>query len=174
MSSIADRALAFATAKHQGKKRRNGEEFIVHPIAVGEHIKRYKSDECFDELIAAGYLHDILEETDVTYVELVNTFGYLIAGMVLELTTDEDMKTDLGKEKYLSYRFKNMTSWALSIKLCDRLHNTSDLTILDDDFKDRYIEETENILDFLEKNRELTNTQMAIISEIRKNIENIK
>lgn len=172
--SIVEEALAFATEKHKGQKRRTGKDFIVHPLAVGEYIKKYKSHDCFDELIAVCYLHDVLEETDTTYVELVNAFGYLIAGIVMELTTDSDLNRELGKEKYLSYRFKNMTSWALSIKLCDRLHNTSDLELLDLDFRERYVNETNYILDFLEGHRDLTNTQKTIIAAIRENIDKIK
>ena len=171
--SIVEKALEYATKKHEGQKRITGKDYIVHPIAVGEYIKKYKSHDCFDELVAVCYLHDILEETNTTYVELANVFGYLIAGIVMELTTDEDLVSELGKEKYLSYRFKNMTSWALSIKLCDRLHNTSDLELLNPDFRERYVNETDYILNFLEEHRELSNTQITIISEIRKNIDKV-
>jgi len=168
--NIIEFAESFAASKHEGQMRKNGEIFLVHPLTVGSYIKKYKKNDWFDELIAAAYLHDVLEDTDTTYVELANNFGYLIAGIVLELTTDEDMKAEIGKERYQAIRLKNMTSWALTIKLCDRLHNTEDLEIVNPEFRERYTIQTQNILTFLEENRELTKTQIKIIKDIRKNL----
>jgi len=170
---VIELAEKFAARKHKGQMRKNGEVFLVHPLTVGLYIKKYKKNDWFDELIAAAYLHDVLEDTDTTYVELVKEFGYLIAGIVLELTTDNDMLNEIGKERYQAIRFKNMTSWALTIKLCDRLHNTEDLAYSDIEFRERYSSQTKNILDFLEKNRELTKTQTTIIKDIRKNLESL-
>jgi Guanosine polyphosphate pyrophosphohydrolases/synthetases len=170
---VVELAEKFAAKKHEGQMRKNGEVFLVHPLMVGSYIKKYKKNDWFNELVAAAYLHDVLEDTDTTYVELVKEFGYLIAGIVLELTTDKDMLKEIGKERYQAIRFKNMTSWALTIKLCDRLHNTEDLNDADNEFRERYANQTRNILDFLEENRELTKTQIIIIKDIRKNLEDL-
>lgn len=160
-------AKLYATEKHKGQKRRDGSDYIGHPIAVGELVNKYKESHNLKRIIAAAYLHDTLEDTDTTYYDLVETFGYDIASLVMEVTTNEDMKNAIGKEQYLAYKLKHMTNWALVIKLCDRLHNVSDLDNADPKFKERYTNETKFIIDYIENNRTLTETHKAIIRDIK-------
>lgn len=163
---ISQMARKYATIKHKGQKRKTGEDYIVHPIAVAELLLKFKQSKNIDRLLAAAYLHDILEDTDTTYYELVEIFGYDIASIVMELTTDEDMKKAIGKSQYLAYKLKNMTSWALAIKLCDRLNNVSDLETADEAFRNKYINETIFILDYIVQNRKLSSTHLEIIKAI--------
>lgn len=163
---IDKKALKFAYIKHQNQKRKNGEDYIVHPIAVAKNVKMYKKSHNINNLLAAAYLHDTLEDTNTNYYELISYFGFNIASLVLELTNDEDIKQELGKTKYLCYKLKNMTSWALTIKLCDRLDNVKDLINADIDFKNRYKKETNDIIKYIINNRKLSNTQLRIIQEI--------
>ena len=116
-----------------------------------------------------AYLHDTLEDTKATYYDLLKYFGPQVAGIVLELTTDEDMRKEIGKEKYLSIKMKNMTSWALVIKLCDRLDNVSDLCNGSEEFRERYVAETLGILNYLVDNRKLSpsDPQYSFISVSR-------
>lgn len=159
-------AKKYATEKHRGQKRKTGEDYIIHPIAVAKFVKKYKKSHNIDNLIAAAYLHDVLEDTDATYYELVKLFGYNVASLVMELTTDEDIKNKIGKKQYLAYKLKNMTSWSLVIKLCDRLHNVLGLDLCDEKFKEKYIKETNFIIDYIKNNRELSNTHKIIIEDI--------
>jgi (p)ppGpp synthase/HD superfamily hydrolase len=171
--NISERAKKYATEKHKGQPRKNGDEYISHPIGVAELVIKYKKSHNIDVLTAAAYLHDVLEQTDATYYELVDLFGYDVASIVMELTTNEEMKDAIGKERYLAYKLKHMTSWALVIKLCDRLHNISDLDLQDESFRNRYIGETLYILNYIIDNRELSDTHKAIIRDIRLGIDNV-
>ncbi len=164
--NIGEIARMYATEKHKGQKRKNGEDYIVHPNSVAALLLKYKKSHNINRLRAVAYLHDILEETDTTYYELVDIFGYDIASMVLELTNNKEMKNALGKSVYLAYKLKYITSWALTIKLCDRLDNISDIEKLDEEFRTRYSEETFFIINYLLENRILSNTQRNIINDI--------
>lgn len=160
-------AKLFATEKHSGQTRRNGDEYITHPIAVGDLVNKYKESHNIKRLVAAAYLHDVLEDTDATYYDLVEIFGYDIASLVMEVTSNDEMKKAFGKDKYLAYKLNHMTSWALVIKLCDRLHNVSDLNLADERFRNNYISETKFIIDYIEKNRKITSTHKKIIRDIK-------
>lgn len=164
--NIADIAKSFAIDKHKEQYRKNGNPYIIHPISVASLLKKYKKSHNINRLMAAAYLHDTLEDTNTSYYELVDTFGYDIAGLVMELTTDENMKKEIGKNKYLAYKLNSMTKWALSIKLCDRLDNISDLEEMEESFSKRYLEETIFIIDYICENRELTKTHRDIIKDI--------
>lgn len=168
METISEKALKFATEKHKGKYRKGKEHkpYITHPINVANLIKKYKESHKIESLVAAAYLHDTIEDTDATFYELVDKFGIEIAALVREVTTDKDLKNEIGKAKYLAIKMKNMSNWALDIKLCDRLDNISDLNDVDEEFRNDYIKETLYIVNYLLNNRKLTNTQVRIIKDI--------
>ena len=164
--NIASEALDYATMMHDGQYRKDGTDYINHPIRVANYVSEFKSSLNMDVLLASAYLHDTLEDTKATYYDIVNKFGPQIAGLVLELTTDEEIKKYLGKTKYLEIKMKNMSSWALLIKLCDRLDNVSDLMTSSENFRNRYARETIDILNYLLSNRELSDTHINIIKSI--------
>lgn len=163
---MANYALEFATRMHEGEFRKNGAPYISHPIKVAEYVSKFKISKEKDILVTAAYLHDVLENTNATYYDIVYLFGAQVASIVLELTTDEDLKKEIGKERYLEIKMKNMSSWALVIKLCDRLDNVSDLKTSNEEFRNRYSKETIEIIDYLIKNRYLSKTHLNIIKEI--------
>lgn len=82
-------------------------------------------------LLSSAYLHNILEDAKLTYDDLVRLFGNSIASLVLELTNDKEMVKLIGKTNYLSIKMKSMSSYALCLKLYDRLDNVSDLVNVD-------------------------------------------
>lgn len=163
---MASEALNYASMMHDGQYRKDGTDYINHPIRVANYVSEFKSSSNMDVLLASAYLHDTLEDTKATYYDIVNKFGPQIAGLVLELTTDEDIKKYLGKTKYLEIKMKNMSSWALLIKLCDRLDNVSDLMTSSESFRNRYARETVDILNYLLSNRKLSDTHINIIKSI--------
>jgi len=163
---ISKRALDYAIKMHSGQYRKGGLEYITHPIKVAEYVSKFKESHNIDVLRAASYLHDTLEDTNATYYDLVNKFGPEVASIVLELTTDKELKNLVGKTNYLKIKMKNMSSWALVIKLCDRLDNVSDLMERDEKFRNKYVEETTEILNYLINNRILSGTHIAIIKQI--------
>lgn len=73
----------------------------------------------------------------------------------------------MGKAEYLARKLVKMSSWALVIKLCDRLDNVSDFCLAPPEFIEKYAAETDIILDRLEAERELSNTHVRIIKDIR-------
>ncbi len=171
MEDKIKKAKEYATKMHKGQYRKGGEEYIVHPTRVANYVKEFKESNELDMLIEAAYLHDTIEDTNATYYDLVHEFGPGVASIVLELTTDEDMKKELGKKRYLQIKLKNMSSWALVIKLCDRLDNVTDMKNCSQDFIYKYKNETTEILKYLKENRELSNTHKRIIEEIEKKLK---
>lgn len=170
-----ERALKFANRMHEGQIRKDKTPYIEHPKRVAKYVKYFKKDsKHLDILIPAALLHDTLEDTNLSFYDIVEFFGAEIAGVVLELTTDDELKKEIGKSRYLELKMKNMSSWALTIKLCDRLDNVSDLVNANEEFRNRYVKETLEIINFLLENRNLSKTQYRIILTIVKRINKIE
>jgi len=161
----------FAKEKHAGQVRKFTKiPYITHPENVAKIIKENKKSHKINELIAAAILHDTLEDTKTTEKELKKLFGKLITSLVKELTTNEKEKEKMGKKEYLTKKMINMSSWSLVIKLADRLDNVSGLNKATKKFKEKYIEETNYILDNLEKKRKLSETHKKLIKKIRRKL----
>jgi len=155
----------FAEQKHAGQKRMDGTPYINHPKRVAEIVKRYKSSHKINELVQASLLHDTVEDTNTSLKCLEKEFGKLIASLVWELTSYR--RLDISKGEQLLHKMLNMSSWALVIKLADRLDNVSDLTTANKKFAEKYCDETKFILDNLESKRQLTSPQKNLICSIR-------
>lgn len=167
ISENLKKAIEYATKMHKGQTRLTGEPYINHPLHVLQNVLKYKESKNIETLLISACLHDTIEDTSATYYDIVERFGPQVASLVLEVTTDEDMKNALGKCQYLSIKMKNMSSWALVIKLCDRLDNVNDLLrCKDDKFKNKYINETIEILNYLIENAKLSKTHVTIIEQI--------
>ena len=122
---IVRRAYEFSARAHQGQRRRSGEPYLQHPIAVAGVLTSLKTDVT---AIVAGLLHDTLEDTVATPEELEKEFGKDVVHLV-------DGVTKIGKITFKSYEEKqaeNFRKMVLSmaddirvvlIKLADRLHN---------------------------------------------------
>ena len=70
--SMLTRAYRFASAAHEGQKRKSGEPFIVHPIEVGVILADLRMDA---ETVCAALLHDTVEDTDITADVVEEEFG---------------------------------------------------------------------------------------------------
>jgi (p)ppGpp synthase/HD superfamily hydrolase len=164
-TNLVLKAIKFATEKHQGQLRKvSGDEYITHPISVSYLVAIYKKSKHLDELISAAYLHDTLEDTKTTFLELSTEFTPLTASLVKELTSDANEINKIGKLVYLQKKMVAMSSYSLVIKLCDRLHNISDNPT------DKMLDDTTQLLVYLEKNRKLTNTHKELVKAIRTEI----
>lgn len=172
-NNLISKARKLATEKHLGQFRKfSGEAYIEHPKRVAQTVLKYKDSEHLDELMAASLLHDVVEDTDYTISEIEQEFGELVASLVHELTSIENLK---GYEKalYLSDKMENMTSWALVIKLADRYDNVSDLRHVNKSFRQKYIKETKAIISHLIASRELSLTHVELITDILKEITGV-
>ncbi len=166
ISENLKKAIDYAVRMHEGQTRLNGEPYIKHPLHVVQNVLKYKKSKNIEVLLMSACLHDTIEDTDTTYYDIFQNFGPQVASLVLELTTDEDMKNELGKVKYLKIKMKNMSSWALTIKLCDRLDNCSDLLSCSEEFQEKYVLETLDILEYISQFRTLTGTQIRLVEDI--------
>lgn len=107
------KALEFATRKHAGHKRRNGDNYIIHPIRVSQEVNTTRQ-----KVIAL--LHDTLEDTETTYDEINAEFGVEVADAVLCLTHHEN-------EPYETYIDRVKTNAdAIAVKVADISDNLSD------------------------------------------------
>lgn len=168
------KAFNYAKKMHEGQLRRDGTPYIEHPLRVANYVARFEGFKNIEILIVSALLHDTIENTNTTYYDIENLFDYAVANIVEELTIDEEKRKEVGKEKYLETKMEKMTNWALIIKLCDRLDNTSDLTTSNEEFRDRYSKETIDVLTYVVNNRPLTTTHIEIIEQIINNIAQVQ
>lgn len=164
---LLEKAILFATQKHAGQlRKRNGMPYIMHPIAVMTILNEIKKSNNGLLIAIACLLHDVVEDCGVTLQEIGELFGHRVASLVEELTSDEKEIAHVGKKEYLAHKMLTMSSYALRIKLADRLHNLSDFDV-ERDFNKMI--ETIFILDNLKK-RNLTSTHRKLIKIIRKKL----
>ena len=127
------RAIEFATQKHKGQKRIGGDEYISHPIAVYEMIKKQGYGE--DYQITALF-HDLLEDTDTTEEEILfySNQNVLLAVKLLTKEKGYDIKNYIDGIK--------ANPIAFAVKSADRLHNLQCALVTSTEFKRKYILET--------------------------------
>lgn len=168
-------ALAYATRAHAAQTRADGKTpYVTHPIRVAHNVEKFKLSKNIDALISAAYLHDTIEDTNTTHKDLKRMFGGLVASLVQELTSDKAEIKRQGKTEYLKKKMSGMTSYALVIKLADRLDNVQDIaTARTPAWRERYRNETQQILDYIERNRVLSGTHRQLIDLIRKKLQEI-
>ena len=171
-----EKALEYATKKHEGQKRDGivPEPYINHPIRVANLVEKYmKKNEKMEDYKTAAILHDTLEDTDATYEEEVELVGEDIANIVLNLTNDRNKIEEVGKAVYLADKMVNMDDNTLVVKLCDRYDNVCGLTYVDDDFNEKYIDDTIYMMNYLLIYRHLNKTHLKIVNKIMKKVEEV-
>lgn len=94
-ADLVHRAFAFACEKHAKQKRKSGEPYIIHPVEVTEILAELELDE---QSLAAGLLHDVVEDCDVTPAELEAEFGHEVAQLVDGVTKLQISGVDDGKQ----------------------------------------------------------------------------
>jgi GTP pyrophosphokinase len=121
---LAVSALRFARRVHLGQYRKQtGEQFVQHPIAVA----RLLSDAGYDEpLIAAAYLHDVVEKTDVSLDEVRERFGPSVAALVDYLSEDPDIEGYGDRKRALRHGIIDSGGDPVVIYAADRVANMRD------------------------------------------------
>lgn len=158
-------AIRFADKYHKGQKRKaSGNDYFTHPLGASYLLVLFKVSKNLEDLLCAIILHDTIEDTKATYDLILRKFGMLVASLVFEMSSEPVEKAKLGKLEYLKKRFQGYSSYALVLKLIDRLSNMMDKP------SEKQMEETRILLDHTEKNRRLSGTHKKIIAEIRKYI----
>ena len=118
-------AYFFGEINHRGQKRNSGEDYFIHPIAVATTLSNMKLD---DQTICAGLMHDVLEDTEVTYDEMEEKFGHEITFLVDGVTKLKNLNYSSREEKQAENIRKMVMAMSndvrvVLIKLADRLHN---------------------------------------------------
>ena len=134
------KAYAFASEAHKGQKRSSGEDYIIHPCAVVEILADFGFD---SSTVIAAFLHDVLEDTNVTAEELKALFGEEILSLVEGVTKLDKLKFNSREDAQAENFRKLFMALAkdlrvIIIKLADRLHNMRSLEYLPHE-KQQYI-----------------------------------
>ena len=151
---VVCQAFHFANDAHKNIRRRSGEPYMLHPIAVAQIVVDdiglgYKS-------ISAALLHDVVEDTDYTVDDLRERFGDKIASLVDGLTKiktvldneDKNKQSDLASRSLQAENFKrilltlNDDPRVVLIKLADRLHNCRTIEYMPEHKRDKILSET--------------------------------
>ena len=119
------RAYEFAKKAHDGQKRESGEPYIIHPCAIARILINLGMDV---NTIAAALLHDVIEDTPVTYEQVAEEFSVEIADLVngvtklerIQFTSREEFQAESLRKMFLAMA---RDIRVLIIKLADRLHN---------------------------------------------------
>lgn len=141
------RAFEFAYSLHEGQYRASGEPYIMHPVAVAGLLRDLGGGAA---MIAAGFLHDVVEDTDVTPEELEQRFGpevrCLVEGVTKLSKFNFSSKTERQAENFRRM-FLAMAQdiRVIVVKLADRLHNMRTLEHLADEKRRRIALETREI-----------------------------
>jgi guanosine-3',5'-bis(diphosphate) 3'-pyrophosphohydrolase len=137
-------AWAFSIQQHQGQRRASGEVYISHPLEVAQVLAELKMDAT---AIAAGLLHDAVEDTDVTAAEISKRFGEQVAHIVEGVTKLDKIKF-ANREDHQAENIRKMLLAMVTdvrvviIKLADRLHNMRTLEHLRPEKQQRIARET--------------------------------
>ncbi|BBH52489.1 RelA/SpoT family protein [Fluviispira sanaruensis] len=141
---ILYKAFKFAHNLHAGQRRKSGEPYIIHPLAVAEILAEFKIDETS---LVAAILHDVVEDTHVSVEEVSHEFGESVAALVEGLTKLAKVQFRSSQEK-MAENFRKMIV-AMSrdirviiVKLADRTHNMRTLRALSLEKRQRIAEET--------------------------------
>ena len=133
--SVIKRAYLFAKEKHQGQFRKSGEAYIYHPMNVALILTTIYAD---FETIAAGLLHDVLEDCDCSAEEMEKKFGSTITKLVQGVTKLSKIHFSTENEYLIDYYKKIIVGMSedvrvIIVKLADRLHNMRTLWAIPED-----------------------------------------
>lgn len=127
-TNIVDRARRFAKGAHDGQLRSDMQTPFINHAKATAHILEQVTDDA--NLIAAGWLHDVIEDCDVTYEHLIDEFNEDIAHLVRAVT-----KNRQGHYPNLD----PLDRRAAMLKFADRLSNIADLRGWDNDRRAKYL-----------------------------------
>lgn len=137
-------AFLLAAQAHQGVIRKSGEPYITHPLEVARILAEMHLDA---DTVCAALLHDVIEDTDYTYIDIEKRFGTVVANLVEGVTKLETQhfsdKTAASKASFQKFMQAMSADFrVVIIKLTDRLHNLRTLDHMKPDARRRICKET--------------------------------
>src|ERR1700680_4597879 len=141
---LVRKAYEFSQKNHAGQTRASGEPYLVHPLSVAQVLAEMKMDAV---AIAAGLLHDSVEDTSVTIVDIRKEFGEQVAHIVEGVTKISQIDFATREEQQAENLRKMMLAMVddirvVLIKLADRLHNMRTLEHLAPERQQKIAKET--------------------------------
>src|SRR3954463_7320254 len=143
------RAYVFSAFEHRGQVRHSGEPYLIHPLAVADFLADMKLDAV---AIAAGLLHDVVEDTLTTIERIRELFGPEVAHVVEGVTKISaiPLSTSTSEERQAENFRKMLLAMVddirvILVKLADRVHNMRTLSHLPEERRVRVAEETRDI-----------------------------
>lgn len=142
------KAYEYAYNEHKGMKRLTGDDFITHPLEVTKILMDLNVD---DTTIIASLLHEVINNGNKTYEDLVNDFGEDIAKLVLSVSKINKLELPDNNESSVIYLRKILVGLAqdvrvMYIKLADRLHNMRTNWAINPSKQKQKAEETMSVL----------------------------
>ncbi len=152
VTPLIDKAILFCIEAHQNQYRKSGEPYVVHPILVAAITAHYSNDE---SMVLAALLHDVIEDTAYSLLEIQELFGIDVANIVDGLTKITEIRvTEFTHSKERDKLLKSAMTFrkmliasiedvrVLLVKLFDRTHNMLTLDALSEEKRFRIAEET--------------------------------
>ena len=141
------RAYVFSAFEHKGQVRHSGEPYLIHPLAVADFLADMKLDTV---AIAAGLLHDVVEDTLTTIERIQELFGPEVAHVVEGVTKISAIPFSSSEERQAENFRKMLLAMVddirvVLVKLADRLHNMRTLNHLSEDRRIKIAQETRDI-----------------------------
>lgn len=122
IKELVNQAYNYAKIKHEGQFRKYTKiPYFTHPKFVARVTEKLNRGD--PVMIASALLHDVIEDTDSTLIELYDLFGKQVGDLVKELTNTKEERAGRSKKDYIHWKIRQMSSKALFIKLVDRYHN---------------------------------------------------
>ena len=146
-TELLRRAYVFSAHQHRGQVRRSGEPYLIHPLEVADILADLRLDVV---AIAAGLLHDIVEDTPNTIEKVRELFGEQVAHVVEGVTKLSGLQFSSSEERQAESFRKMLLAMVddirvILVKLADRLHNMRTLHHLPEDRRTRIAQETRDI-----------------------------
>ncbi len=162
--TLERRAFYFAARAHGNQKRKFSYDFYIHhPRRVAHILREFTGDE---EMVAAAYMHDVVEDTPVPVEEICKRFGFRICRLVEEMTDDKNLRRQMGRIPYIKRKILGISPDALLIKLADRLDNLGDTGEFPPDLRKRYIQETEAMVEAVKSRGDLSDIHLRLLERL--------